>query len=55
MAEAGYKLDSTTAHSDTTAFNIGGNAGVSFAPKSNTTTLVLIAAAVVALLLFRGK
>lgn len=44
----GYKLDSTTAHSDTVSNTIGGNSGIQFSGR-NTTQTAVIAVAVVLL------
>lgn len=38
----GYKLDSTTAHSDTVSTTVGGNTGVSFGGRSNAQTAMIV-------------
>lgn len=53
----GYSLDSTTAHSDTTSQQVGGNAGIVFNQKGKDTVshLVIAAAAVIVLMMLTGK
>lgn len=44
---AGYKIDSTTAHSDAISNTVGGNTGITFGARRSTEQLAIIAAAVV--------
>lgn len=46
MAEGGYSLDSTTAHSDAQSITIGGNQGINFARKIDPLTVALVSGTV---------